>query len=200
MNHKRFLEWWENRTPAEWELQSMAFDFEEKHFADLRLTAPSIRKRLLRYQEQGHDGQWYETEDDIDVSIDGWIFRFRRFREGWLGRCDHKHQTIFVRPGLSNTEHRAALLHEMIHAYEFQLSPPFREWLLLDLHKRLSKRIKPARLRRYMDVSTHAFFHKSAHGLLFLFKSLDLDLRFKWQPGTVFGYGREDYFAERGAE
>jgi hypothetical protein len=29
---------------------------------------------------------------------------------------------------------------------------------------------------------------------LFLLKSLDLDLRLGWKLGTVFGYGREDYF------
>ena len=82
----------------------------------------------------------------------------------------------------------------MIHAYEFQLSQPFREWLLLNFHQRMCRRINRTRLQRFMDISTHAEFPNCTHELLFLFKSLDLDLRFRWPFGTVFGYGRKDYF------
>ncbi len=36
--------------------------------------------------------------------------------------------------------------------------------------------------------------HRFSGGGLFLLKSLDLDLRFRWKPGTVFSYERKDYF------
>ena len=193
--NQQYEDWFCNRTQEEHELAVMAGDFEERYFADLRLIAPSIRRSLLRVQEQGDDGQWYFTEDDPpEISIDNWIFRFRRSRAGWSGSCDYKRRTIFIRPGLSSTQHHAALLHEMIHAYEYQLSGPFCEWLLLDLHRRVARRIAPVRLRRYMNISTHSILYSSTHGLLLLFKSLDLDLRLGWKPGTVFGYGRTDYF------
>jgi hypothetical protein len=195
-DHERYVECWANRTPAELDLQMQAFDYEEKHFADLRLLAPSIRKRLLAYQAQMDDGSWFDTEDDVNVSLHEWIFKYRRMRD-CVGLCDSKARTIYVWPKLEDVEHRACVLHEMIHAYENQLTIPCREWLLLDIYARMSKRIKPAMLKRYMAISTHAMVHNSAHGRLFLLKSLELDLHFHWKLGTVFGYGRADYFAPK---
>ncbi|NQT14234.1 MAG: hypothetical protein HQ582_15875 [Planctomycetes bacterium] len=195
---EHFRDWQRSQTPAESELQDMAFDFQEKYFADLRLVAPSIRRQLF--------GQLYRAEGDPpDISIDEWIFRFRRFRKsrGIIGWYNGNHQTISIKPDLPSIEHRAALLHEMIHAYEFQLSlpesRPYRDWLLLDLHQRMLKRMKPAELRNRMRVSTQRYAILKdttcgGHGLLFLLKSLDLDRRCRWKLGTVFGYGREDYF------
>ena len=191
-NHERYAEWWQSRSMAESELQMLAFGYEERHFADLRLATPGISKRLLGYQVQMDDGSWIATEGEVNVSIDGWIFKYKRFRD-IVGRCDSKSQTIYIKPGLDKVEHPACVLHEMIHAYESQLSPPFREWLLLHLYARMAKRIKPSELNRKMAASVHAMVHNSAHGLLFLLKSLELDMYFKWPPGTVFGYGRADY-------
>jgi hypothetical protein len=199
---ERYLRWCENRSAVELELQKIALNFEEKYFKDLRLITPSIRRKLLGCTEQGHDGKWSETEPDFDdVSIEQWIFRVRRLPEldglPLHGLCEAKRKTISIKPGLSKLERRVGLLHEMIHAYESQLSQPFREWLLLNFHQRMCRGINRARLQWFMDISTHAQFHTCTHGVLFLVKSLDLDLRFGWKFGTVFGYGRANYFGVR---
>ena len=196
--NQRFHEWWGKRTEAELELHRLAFSFEEKYFADLRLLTSSVRRALFRC-EWLVDGKWCKRESDghPDISIEGWILKFCRFRKPIDGLCNYKYRTISIKLGLDKKARRAALLHEMIHAYMFQLDlcPEFREWLLLDLHRRLSKRMRPARLQQYINLSTHTVWLDRGHGVLFLLKSLDLDLRFKWDPGTVFAYGREEYFA-----
>ena len=190
-----FSDWRQNRTPAESELQLLAFKLQDKYFSDLRLQSPSITRKLFRYKSQDDDGQWYDVVDDMPIiSIQGWIFKFRCTQK-WLGLCDAKHKTIFIKQNLEDVEHLATLLHEIIHAFESQLVFSFREWLVIEPYRRLSRRIKPALLHRYITSSTHALVHNTAHGVLFLLKSIDLDLRLKWKVGTVFGYGREDYLA-----
>ena len=139
------------------------------------------------------EGKWVDTTDDIGESVtveDGWIFRYRRLRK-LEGRCSSKKRTIEIKTGLQSDALKGALLHEMIHAYEAMLPQPFRDWLLLDLHKRLVKRIGPRLLDRYINLNTHTVLLLRDHGLLFLLKSLQLDERLGWKRGTVFGYGRE---------
>lgn len=199
---KRFNEWWSNRSPAEYELQRTAIEFEEKYFADLTLESAEIRRELFAYQFFAPDGSLVDADADDgsnSISIDNdWMFKFRKMKEN-VGLCDYRSQTIFIYPGLGAIEHKATLLHEMIHAYERQLSPPDREWLLLHFYRRMSKKIPLSRLRRYASVSNHCLNHNATHGLLFLFQSLELDMRFGWKPGTVFGYGRDDFFEPKKA-
>jgi hypothetical protein len=195
---RQFKEWFGSRTPEEYELAVEAACLED-YFADLQLKSKAIVKRLLTYKMKSEDGRWITVDDDAleegTEGLDSWIFRFRRFRE-LLGLCDPKRKTIFIKPGLPKDEHRATLLHEMIHAYESKLPRQFAEWLILDLYQRVSRRLPERRLNSYIDLSTHIFIHHVQHGLLFLLKSLDLDLRLGWKPGKVFGYGREDCFAD----
>lgn len=84
----------------------------------------------------------------------------------------------------------------MIHAYEWMLKPylALREWLLLDLHGRLKRRIGERRLRRLVDMNVHSLIvpKSPGHGLLFALKSFELDMRLEWELGTVFGYERAD--------
>jgi hypothetical protein len=198
MTHfERFEKWSDNRSPAECALQSLALEYESRHFRDLRLEDRQIEKSLLEYEWQDDVGRWHRTCRCLDSEgIDSWILRFRRHAD-WLGLCEPKFRRISIRPGLDDAQRRITLLHEMIHAYESILTVPFREWLVLELHRRLVKKISERRLRRFEAASTNAMVHNGAHGVLFLLKSLDLDLRFGWQPGTVFGYGRADLLVPR---
>jgi hypothetical protein len=194
-NHERYRDWWKKRTLAEKELQALAFKYEENYFSDLRLTAPSIRKRVLQFERQLPDGTWTICEDECEVTIMKWIFKLRRSTK-FEGQCNWKQRTIYISTGLTDIEYQAALLHELIHAYESQLPHTFREWLVLDLHSRMTKLVRPRRLSHYVNISTHSLVHEQSHGVLFLLKSLDLDLRFGWKFGTVFGYGRAEYLAQ----
>ena len=197
--YQKYVKWMRSRTPAEMELHREAFEFESKYFSDLCLTSPRVLKNLLQYEVQDHEGGWITGSDAVQVGIDGWILRYRRFPENTLGQCNWKTKTLAIRTELPESERTATLLHEMIHVYEYQLSQVIREWLLLDLYKQLSKRISPAKLDWYLKTGSHVMVSVSQHSLLFLLKSLDIDLRRKWEPGTCFGYGRSTTLNSRPA-
>ncbi len=197
---QNYFNWRSQCTVAEYKLLETACRLEERYFADLRLIAPSVRRRLLRYEVQ-MEGKWLTTEGDPpDVSIVEWIFRIVDTIEqskDCLGLCDYTSRAIYIASSLNDEDRRGTLLHELIHAYEFQLQYEMREWLALDLYRRLLRRMSAAKVHRYMDANNHGLFLVGGHGVLFLLKSLELDMRLKWKPGTVFGYGRDDYFGEK---
>lgn len=197
--YDKYVKWVRTRQPAEAELHREAFEFESRYFSDICLTSPRVIKNLLRYEVEDDDGGVLEVSTDVHVGLTGWILRYRAFPPGSLGQCNWKTKTIAIRAGLAEPERTATLLHEMIHAYEWQLSMGFREWLLLDLYKQLCKRIKPTQLDRYIAASTHMEIKEAGHGVLFLLKSLDIDLRRKWELGTCFGYGRPGLLNSRPA-
>ena len=196
--YKQFIKWFENRTPEESQLYFMVIDFDEKYFTDLRLTEKNA-ERLLAYEVQADDGKWEKVIGDpslfIGINPGHWIFRFCRFRDSTIGRCHRKHRIIQIQPGLNEKAHKSTVLHEMIHAYEAMLPEIYREWLLLELDKKLARRITRKHLNDCIDFSLHVIaHHRHYHGLFFLFKSLDLDLRLRWPLGTVFGYGQDEFF------
>ncbi len=197
--YKRFINWLENQTPEEYQLHSMALEFDEEYFTDLRL-ADENAARLLAYEVKTDKGEWVKTAADpplIDIDDGHWIFRFCRFRDGAIyGRCHRNHRIIHIRPGLNETEHKSTVLHEMIHAYEIMLPKVYMEWLLLELDRKLARKITRKHLQSCIDVSLHVeLHHRHYHGLFFLFKSLDLDLRLRWPLGTVFAYGQDEFFS-----
>lgn len=181
---------------AELDLRKRAIKYEARFFKDLTLEEKRIEKKLASYQMEV-EGQWVDAVDDLQLDVcihSGWIFRYRRSRKHF-GLCRYKQRTIDIRLGLPPQEEKGTLLHEMIHAYEYMLYPSLREWLLLDLYRRLRQCIGERKTHRFIDANTHSVTRESAHGSLFLLKSLDLDERLSWKHGTVFGYGREHLFS-----
>ena len=93
----------------------------------------------------------------------------------------------------------SVILHEMIHLHEYvlnQLSSYFREIVLYVLYRKLSGKISDldARILSFGHIGQETLLQEqgSTHGLLFLLKSFDLDLRMGYPLGTVFGYGMAD--------
>lgn len=199
---ERFTEWLVQRPLEEESLHLNAYAYEEEFFDDLTLENPRVRKALISYRIKGEDGQWHYNWCDLneDLTIDGrWVFQFHNFRgprSDFFGLCETTRYRILIKKGLSKKETKTTLLHEMIHAYDYMLEsrPGFREWLMIDLYKRMVKKLGQKKVDRYLEISTHAYHGDANHTCLFLLKSLDLDRRHRWQPGTVFGYGREDLF------
>ncbi|MCH8830688.1 MAG: hypothetical protein IID45_14015 [Planctomycetes bacterium] len=183
-----------SRTPKERQLQRDALAYEERYFKDLTLHSKRMQKRLGAHEIQTEDGGWMEASSEFpQPTVAGWIFRYRRFRDEKYGLCDYRIKTIFIHDGMEPQVHKGTILHEMLHAYEFQLYPMLREWLLLDLWEDLKRnKIVEKKLRRFVDRNTHSLLEVSGHGVLFLLKCLDLDLRNKWEFGTTFAYGREE--------
>ena len=195
--HAKRREWFSNRTDEDARLNLRAMELEGLFFADLTLQSPRVRKCLLRYEAQAEDGSWFWTEDDSGITLQDWIFTYRGFRSETFGDCNWRWHIIRIKRGLDAHEHESTLLHEMIHAYEGMLPSAYAEWLLLDLYRKVSKRLSTAKLNRFIDLSTHTVFHNATHGILFLLKSLDIDAKKGWPWGTTFAYGRADFFSAK---
>lgn len=177
-------------------LYMQAMGFEDTCFRDITLRKPDYLKRLCQMQEQQSDGHWITCTGDIPhASVMAWSFRYRNFSGGVMGRCYPSSRTIRIQSGLDRQATNLVLQHEMIHAYESLIHAGLREWLAIDLYRQLSKKIDPKQLERMIDISTNTVLHNSAHNVLFLLKSLELDLRFRRQLGSTFAYGRADAFS-----
>lgn len=101
-------------------------------------------------------------------------------------------QTIIISP--ESIEYDNVILHEMIHAYEFLLDelPVEHDVIYWTLYQDLKSKI-----HNIDDIITKCVpllidEHKELegyHDVLFLLKSLDLDIRMLYPLGTVFSYG-----------
>ena len=191
---KRYRDWMCNKSPEEQALHLQAIDYQDRYFKDLTLREKRIRKRLASHKVE-IDGEWVDEESDLEICLTGarWIFRYRRFRDDTLGLCEYRKRTISIKRGLEGDDLKSVLLHEMIHAYEDTLYPTFRDWLLIDLHERMTKKLGNRTVLRCMDTSNHAVLHEAHHGPFFLLKSLELDERMGWKRGSVFGYRRGEW-------
>jgi len=189
----RFFHWLEmTATDAERKLRQTATEYENRYFQDLTLEDGRAHKRLAVTQTVSAN---YSLQAE-EVTVSQWIFRYRELR-GDRGRCCWLKKTIEIKTGLVGDEFKGVLLHEMIHAYETMLEPQLREWMLLDIYKRMEKKLGERTLRGYIDTNTHRAFRQGDHGTLFLLKSLQLDERFKWKHGTAFAYGRGELFNKK---
>ena len=103
-------------------------------------------------------------------------------------------QTISIATGAVDDDH--VILHEMIHLHEYflnQLPTYYRDMYFWTLYKDLQEKIPS------LDtiIESHAnLFNVSVleteggvHDILFLLKSLDLDIKKGYRLGTVFAYG-----------
>ena len=151
--------------------------------------------RSAKYEMEIGDDEFQTAYVDLDdVSLDDWIFKAHGFRSNFLGLCQSRKKTIKIARGLTGKELKTTLLHEMIHAYEDLLAMKYREWLLVFWYEKLKQKLGKRQLDRYIDMSTHDVLHAKWHGVFFLLKSLELDLRLRWEHGTVFSYGRVEQF------
>jgi len=194
---KRFAQWINTISDSEHDLRMQAIGYEHRYFSDLTLQNQRIAKKLATYEMQADDGRWVTVQDDLQlgVTLSGlWIFRYRRLRRRKLGCCHTQKRLIEIKAGLKGKVFKGTLLHKMIHAYEEMLKLPFRDWLLLDLYQRMKRKIGERAVRRCINVNTHTRNSVVSHGVLFLLKSLELDERLGWKHGTVFGYGRDEWF------
>lgn len=184
-----YINWLQTASDEEKNLQDIMFDYEEKYFQDM--TFKKIDRRLTKTRV---DGKSSDSIPDIFINLWDWKIKLRNLRTS-EGRCHGKENTIFIKKRLDTKSRKETLLHEMVHAYEHLLSkyPHFMEELLLiQLYNKLKPKIK--RLDEYIYSSNHFDFRVNSHGVLFLLKSLELDLRLKKQFGTIFSYGREVFF------
>ena len=207
---KQLSIWQDSATAEELRLAEKAKKFENEYFTDMTFIPNSFIHDYFIHEpveeEDGFEGEGGFNIDTLGISITSCRFKISRSKK-YEGYYSIGKRIITI--SAEKMEDDSILLHEMIHAYEdmmlnkdyLGLRLTLRELLTHFLDKALSKKIMNLEdvihefihIRPYDDKTRDGGFH----GLLFLLKSLDLDLRLKIKPGTVFGYGLDKYAKEK---
>lgn len=168
----------------------------------------AMMKTILQYEEEFFDdmtlkkyekelftnGEGKYADNSLVPDITEWDIKEVEDLES-RGQCLPNEKTILILKGLNDIERRNIILHEMIHAYESMLLSMHRDYIFLSLYESLQENLTKEKLWTFCKTHSNLYFNPvSNHSLLFLFKSLDLDLRLNLPFGTILGYGREEYF------
>ena len=166
-----------------------AMEFEARYFEDMTLQQwkESVLKTLYDWGNVSpvtiENVKFYALEAEEDSPV--------------TGQYDPEAKTISLRDRCDGV----VLLHEMIHHYEHslrRLNPALCELLTVQLWDKLKERIGDLEERalRFLEIVEHNGLEASGgeHGLLFLLKSYDLDIRLGLPLGTVMGYGHAEEY------
>ncbi|MBC8394451.1 MAG: SprT-like domain-containing protein [Deltaproteobacteria bacterium] len=155
-----------------------------------------LRRDFLKLEYVAPNGVSHWGGIDLNITIDQWKLEIIDDPEdSSMGRCDKKDYKIMI-----NNHHienvndfKNTLLHEMIHAYEYMLPETYKQYLVLFIYQRIQwKRLGNRALKKLIKMDQHA--DMLVHTLLFLLKSIQLDLARRLPLGTIYGYGREKLF------
>ena len=179
-----------------WELLDYVTVFEDRYFKDMNFELKELKDIFLKYQIQNDDGTWDTCYEQPFFGISG---RYRFFYEEMskdyvIGYCDTEKKEIHISKKIESNkkEVKNVLLHEMIHGYEDIIPETYRQYLVIFLYQRLIKKLGKRKLCSMILEDQHSL--RVEHSLLFLLKSLTLDIARRLPHGTIMGYGREEYF------
>lgn len=163
---------------SEYNLFSKALKFQKKYFQDiedivLMNVSADVRKLM----------------PETAVDFYEWQFNIVDKNDNFTGECTSFWKVINIVPSHINDR---ILLHEMIHAYESMLSDYKieHEYLIVKLYQKLLPKI-PSLIK---IIESDINIINREHTVLFLLKSLDIDLMLKLPLGSIYGYGREELY------
>lgn len=186
-----FDEWFWTKTPKEQELHNKAYEFEEEYFSDMRLIDYEDEISAVKMKD---GSEWVDTYfGDIDrfgLTIDNcWRFKFVDEDEFW--GCTYYYEKLVEISNQANVD--ITLIHEMIHIYDSLLkSCGLNDFVLIRLYDELFPKIE--KLREKINLDNHSLVKE--HSVLFMLKSLKLDLEFGYKLGTIYSYGRTELYEE----
>lgn len=196
MEDNGFAKWYNESSKKERELYRLMCQFELEYFEDLTLKIFEKSKDF----ETTHDDGTVEYVDMPPISLDA-EYKIRvemaSNKETANAQCDTKNRVITLFNGRYEKSKNITLLHEMIHAYEYKLRElmTWRDFVLIYLYKKMSKKIGMTKLRSILSTESHPwFFINTAHNLLFVLKCIELDIRLKKKLGSVLAYGRDEWY------
>lgn len=201
LQRKKYNEWFNNQSDEIFNLHIKTLML-ESYFDDMMLDKNSI---MYKYMRMLNDEFADDTNNDTDaLSLQAYNYRFeisadiQDERDGYSNKSD---RVITIKK--SSVQNENVILHEMLHGHEqilLSINHIVRETLLVELYNKLKKEIPN------IDkiISIHANINHNLelskiggeHDLLFLLKSLEIDLRRNNKLFTVFGYGYNEYFTE----
>ena len=172
---KEYNKWVEQQTDEISNLHINALMYENL-FDDMCIAKSSIMGKYL------DTPQGSLKEDTYHFSIDAHYYKFIVTETTENGETDIFERTIKINPQFIDDKN--IILHEMIHAHEHILSlvnPLLKETLILELYKKLFPVLKnlDCIIYNHANISHNSDLAELGgyHGVLFLLKSLDLDLR-----------------------
>lgn len=202
-----FGEYINSCTEADKLLCQKAYDYEDKGYFDEMMFKPgSIVSRFIECKVLADDGSYKTVYDSDEFSL---LTSFYQFYVTELENCGGlvkaRERKVFIDP--KYTDDQSTILHELIHVYEGIINEDwafYHEILSLCLYNDLKGKIPDLddKILRHTHVYSgiSISMQGGAHGVLFLLKSFDLDIRCGYKLGTICGYGREDIFNEHPEE
>lgn len=180
-------------------LREAMLTYEDKYFLDMTFRDRKLINNLFTtsYEVNGKEEQC--VEDELYTGLKRWLIVYTgskyKLEKGVYGLAGNGR--IIIATGQDKTEEKHIILHEMIHAYEEMLPEHLRQLLTIFLYDQLVAKINKKNLLKLIYSNSHVNLAVPFHGPLFMLKALDLDLRLKLPLGTVFAYGREEYFKDK---
>lgn len=207
--HDLFTEWCLTKTRKEAELLGRAYEYQDEYFSDLRLIdykdelfavkvyneqlSDDTIAQVINEELESDDSDFFDSYEDEDIlnnlSIRRWRFKLVDYDdETCCGLTSYPERLVEISNKYND---KNTLLHEMIHVYEFILkSYQLDDFVLLKLYDELLHKVK--NIRELISLDKHSSFRE--HSLLFILKSLKLDLELGYKLGTIYAYGREDLY------
>jgi hypothetical protein len=178
-------EWLENISLDEKKLYDKIYQLNEKLFSDLTFDdlleedSEFLRDRIMEPLDRDAFPLYY-TRYIIDPELE------------IPGHYDPRDNTITFHPDHLSDEH---IIHEMLHAYEYYYDnqPLLRDFWITRLYSRIHSKIK--RLDEYccqlsLIKGKPLDMYAGKHGVFFLLKSLEIDIRLNFPFGRIFGGNR----------
>lgn len=179
-------------------LRSLAEQFEAIYFKDFRFEVKELWERFFKYETQTPEDFHVDWDDAGTELLDEYLLLYvPGSRERYHARFDLQKREIQINSGsvISEKELGNALLHQMVHACQSLVPQALQQYLVLFLYERLSIQLGKGELDRIIRTNQHCI--AVTHDLLFLLKSLDLDVARSLSLGTIIDYGREEFFETR---
>ena len=182
----------------EWNLKIKFESLFEDYFEEVRFEPDSITGEYLKVNINGHDTYIDPYEEVINL-CEYFEYQITQLEGDTAGCVDVINKVVTIDPEYINDEN--VLLHELIHMVEAQyktLPSFYYDIEFIALYNKLSKKIQ--NLNEIILQHTHILNANDvaesggSHGILFLLKSIEIDLRKNYELGTICGYNRTEMF------
>ena len=192
----KYNEWWNNLTEYTHHLYTQIMTYESEYFSDLLLKSPEVAKYLEVLDANKEPIDFFY---DFNLSLDAQLYTFHvDALQDCIGVHDSSNRTITIDTEYLNS--KEVILHEMVHAYENILDecgiPFIKEFIFIELYKYLQQQdididgriLAHSNMLSGIDISS-----RGKHGVFFLLKTIELDIKCNLPLGTICGYDRELY-------
>lgn len=195
--YDKYNDWWGHIDQSTHYLLTQILTYEAEYFNDMLLKTPETAKYIEAFDAKGEQINLFY---DFDLSLDAQKYTFHVSNlDNCAGIHDSSNNSITI--DSAYLEDKEVILHEMVHAYENILEtcgfPFIKELIFLELYKYLQQQnididgriLAHTNMLSGIDISERG----GKHGVFFLLKTLELDIKCNLPLGTICGYDREQY-------